>query len=771
MNDHIHLFRPYLPESAKNRARIQMNERFIGQGPLVDEFEQQFETQLSHSHKAIAVNSGTSALHLSYILAGIKDGDLVIGPVFTCSATFSGLLFQRARPVFADINKGNLNINPDHVEELLNQYDGHVKAIITVDYAGNPCNYDRLLDLAKKWNIPLIQDAAQSIGATYKGKNMGEISPFTAFSFQAIKSITTCFLPTAKIIIPRIGKNGSMSKQIKNIIMGDEVITFDEKTSQKVAMKVVNKMIRKYKGNIIKLTLSNFNEIEATEEHPVFVIGRGWTPIQDIQVGDKLLQYKYYGLKERLFGKMSRGKKVEEIFGHRKGSALRKMHSNLLKGKKHFNYGKKLDLSVRNKIALGNTGKKISDEQKQEMSIRMKNFWSIEKNREQLNETLKKKFIEHPEITQKISNKSKKYFSDIKNRKKMSVLVKRMMLNPEYWKHYFEGVNRKPNKSELVLQNIIDQVSPNEFKYNGDFSLGVTLNGLVPDFVNINGKKKVIELFGTYWHSEEVRGQKIENQIEQKQDRYRSVGFESLFILEEELKDREKLENKIETFIYNPNTEIVKVEKIEKYSYEGNVYNIETKTNHNYFVYGILVHNCDGGMLTIEDPMLEEKAKRIRWFGIDRKAKFEDRWKKDIWEVGFKYQMTDIEAAMGLEGLKELPNILSHQKELFETYKTGLSGISGIQLLYGTEEGAIPSYWICTVQVENREELKRKLAENEIESDPVHYRCDRYTIYGGRVYNCPNMDALENKYLVLPMHHFITKETIQYISDIIKGGW
>src|SRR3990167_10116671 len=162
MKKPIQLFHPYLSITARDRARQQMDTRWLGQGPTVDEFELEFEKKISLNHKAIAVNSGTSALHLAYILAGIKDGDEVIGPVFTCSASYAGLLYQRAKVVFADINKDNLNINPDHVEELLKARGERIKAIIAVDYAGNPCDYDKLLVIAKKWNIPLITDAAQS---------------------------------------------------------------------------------------------------------------------------------------------------------------------------------------------------------------------------------------------------------------------------------------------------------------------------------------------------------------------------------------------------------------------------------------------------------------------------------------------------------------------------------------------------------------------------------------------------------------------------------
>jgi perosamine synthetase len=371
----IILFRPHLTEAAKNAARAQLDERFIGQGPRVDEFELAFEKQISHEHKAIAVNAGTSALHLADILAGIKDGDEVIGPVFSCSASYAGLLYQRARVVFADINKENLNISPAHVKELFKEHGERIKAIIVVHYGGYLVDLDAIHAIAKEWNVPVIEDAAQAVGATYKGRNVGEISQYTAYSFQAIKSLTT----------------------------------------------------------------------------------------------------------------------------------------------------------------------------------------------------------------------------------------------------------------------------------------------------------------------------------------------------------------------------------------------------------------CDGGMLTIEDPIQEEKAKRIRWFGIDRKAKFEERWKKDIWEVGYKYQMTDVSAALGLEGLKDLPNVIDHSRNLFRAYVEGLKGVSGIRVMCGDSldesAGTSPTYWLCTVEVDKREDFKRKLAEHGIETNETHFRCDRYSVYGGRVYNCPNMDYLEDRYLLLPMHQYVTTENVQKICEVIKGGW
>lgn len=365
--DKIVLFKPYITDHAKARVLKTLNTRWIGQGPQVDTFESDFETAISHKHKAIAVNSGTSALHLSYILANIKDGDEVICPVFSCAATMIPLLYQRAKVVFADIQKDTLNIDPQSVEKLMNE---RVKAIVCVDYGGNPCDLSELQAIATKWNVPLIEDAAQAIGATYKKKNIGEIADFTAFSFQAIKNITT----------------------------------------------------------------------------------------------------------------------------------------------------------------------------------------------------------------------------------------------------------------------------------------------------------------------------------------------------------------------------------------------------------------GDGGMVTVKDILLTDTAKRLRWFGIDRAAKLEDRWKNDIREVGYKYQMTDIAAAMGIEGLKELKKIVEWREVLFNVYTRRLKNVPGISLIKENTKGT-SAYWLMTVFVENREALKKKLKELQIETNTVHNRCDNYSIFGGRVQSCPIMDSVEDKYLVLPLYPQLSVEDVEYVCDGIAKGW
>lgn len=364
----IVLFHPQIPASAIERVSKVLSGRWIGQGPLVDEFEKTFENRYGKGKKALAVGSGTDALHLAYILAGLQPGDEVIAPVFTCTATNIPFLYMGVKIVFADVDPNTMNLNIEHVRQLITE---KTKAIVCVHYGGLPCEMDALTELSKTYNIPIIEDAAHALGATYKGKVVGEISPFTLYSFQAIKHITT----------------------------------------------------------------------------------------------------------------------------------------------------------------------------------------------------------------------------------------------------------------------------------------------------------------------------------------------------------------------------------------------------------------GDGGLLLLPED-LHEKAKRIRWFGIDRSAKQKGIWENDITEVGYKYQMTDIGAAMGLAGLEEFDAVLAFRQSLFKAYEEQLGTLPDVKFIGGGYTDRTHAAWMCTIHIENRKGLWQKLRDNRIESAQVHYRNDRYSIFGGQVEGrFPNMDAIEDKYLVLPLHPKMKLEDVTYITNVIKSGW
>ena len=183
----IVLFHPNIPKNAERYISDVLKSRWIGQGPKVEEFESMFENKFTNPCRSLAVGSGTDALHLSYLLADIKEGDEVIVPVFTCTATNIPLLYIGAKIVFCDIDQ-NLNIAADAIEELITE---KTKAIVCVHYGGLPCDMDKIWDLANRHNLKVIEDNAHALGATYKGEIIGSQSDFSMFSFQAIKHITT----------------------------------------------------------------------------------------------------------------------------------------------------------------------------------------------------------------------------------------------------------------------------------------------------------------------------------------------------------------------------------------------------------------------------------------------------------------------------------------------------------------------------------------------------------------------------------------------------
>ena len=184
----IVLFHPHMPKKAKQYVCEVLDTRWIGQGPKVEQFEQDFRKMFTLQGPAISVGSGTDALHLAYLLAGIKAGDEVLVPLFTCTATTIPLLYIGAKPVMVDVDIKTLNIS---IEDLKRKITPKTKAITCVHYGGLPCDMDEIHALAKEYGIPVIEDAAHALGAKYNGKYIGTISEFTMFSFQAIKHLTT----------------------------------------------------------------------------------------------------------------------------------------------------------------------------------------------------------------------------------------------------------------------------------------------------------------------------------------------------------------------------------------------------------------------------------------------------------------------------------------------------------------------------------------------------------------------------------------------------
>lgn len=164
-----------------------LGSEWLTTGPKVAQFEKTF-AKVVGSKYAVAVSSGTAALHAASFAAGIVAGDEVIVPAMTFAATANCVVYQGGKPVFADVENDTLLIDYKKLPKLINS---RTKAIIAVDYAGHPCNYDKLLKIADKYGLILISDASHALGATYKKRKVGTLSDLTTFSFHPVKHITT----------------------------------------------------------------------------------------------------------------------------------------------------------------------------------------------------------------------------------------------------------------------------------------------------------------------------------------------------------------------------------------------------------------------------------------------------------------------------------------------------------------------------------------------------------------------------------------------------
>lgn len=164
-----------------------LRSEWLTTGPKVNEFERVF-ADFAGAREAVGVSSGTAALHAAMYAIGIKPGDEVIVPAMTFAASANCVVFQGGIPVFTDVDPDTLLLDPAQVEARITP---RTKAIIAVDYAGQPCDYDALRAIADRYGLVLVADACHALGGSYKGHPVGCLADLSVFSFHPVKHITT----------------------------------------------------------------------------------------------------------------------------------------------------------------------------------------------------------------------------------------------------------------------------------------------------------------------------------------------------------------------------------------------------------------------------------------------------------------------------------------------------------------------------------------------------------------------------------------------------
>jgi len=183
----IQLFKPKICEEAIKSVEETLQSGWIGLGPKVEQFERDFCNYIGCQYAA-GLNSATSGLHLAMILAGIEEGDEVITTPMTFVSTNHAILYQKAIPVFVDIEYNTLNIDANKIEEKITN---KTKAIVCVHYSGYPCDLSSIYEIASNYNLTVIEDCAHAMGAQYQGRKIGASSSLAVFSFHAVKNLPT----------------------------------------------------------------------------------------------------------------------------------------------------------------------------------------------------------------------------------------------------------------------------------------------------------------------------------------------------------------------------------------------------------------------------------------------------------------------------------------------------------------------------------------------------------------------------------------------------
>ena len=178
---------PLIGDAEINEMVDTLQSGWLGTGPKTHRFEAQF-AEYVHAQYAVGLNSCTAGLHLALDVIGIQPGDEVITTPMTFPSTANVIVHHRARPVFVDVERPTMNINPQLIEAAITP---RTRAIIPVHMAGRPCRMDEILDIARRHDLAVIEDAAHAVETWYRDRKVGSIGDMTAFSFYVTKNVVT----------------------------------------------------------------------------------------------------------------------------------------------------------------------------------------------------------------------------------------------------------------------------------------------------------------------------------------------------------------------------------------------------------------------------------------------------------------------------------------------------------------------------------------------------------------------------------------------------
>lgn len=759
---------PFLGEEEALAAKDAVSSGWISgyRGKYIDEFEEQFAKYCGCKY-GISTTSCATALLLTLESLGIGKGDEVITTAFTHIATVSAILHAGAKPVLVDVEPDTWCMNPSLIEGAITS---RTKAIMPVPMYGHPVDIHAIIRVIERHQLPIIEDAAEAIGAQYLGCPVGALSDAACFSFYINKMITTgeggmivtnsqnladmarrlkgydtdpesrfiheklgfnyrmCLPASTKVLVNKMKKwknktsSGEslklISVPIEQISIGDEVLSFNEKTGKKETKKVTGTS-NLIDNDLIRLVFSNGNELVLTSNHPIYVHDSGWVAAGDTCIGDTVLQYNYLALNWRLTSLDKRGRKLDDIHGKEQSVRIRTKHSKQMKKLRADPQSSYNTSSVFNTAAMH---KKQGDSLRRLCQI--KDLYPPER-RARIGQHARSMWA-NPES--KIRSKES---IDRKGASISASIQKRMQSDPEFgarlrkWgTEAIKSVIRKPTKLEKELITLLQSCIPNTYRYVGDGKFWI--ENANPDFVNVNGYKKAIEIYTPYWKIRDYGS--IANYQEQRRTLFLKYGWDVLFIeVDRKVKDPNKIINDIISFTYNPGITAITIASKENIPIAQTVYNLDVKDNNNFFAYGILVHN------------------------------------------------TNVQAAIGCAQMNRIDELVTKKTDIAGAYINGLGGLNWLQM--PTERvRARNCYWVFGILVNpraptTRNALVARLKAADIETRNFFVPMNKQPallslgLFSGEEY--PVAEDISERGLYLPNGTTLTKEQINYVCYCI----
>ncbi|RKX52119.1 MAG: hypothetical protein DRP50_07840, partial [Thermotoga sp.] len=754
---------------------------------------------------AVAVNSGTSALHLIIRSLGIKDGDEVITTPFSFISSSNCILFERAKPVFTDIRKDTYNINPDLIEDAITE---RTKAIIAVDVFGQPAEWDRISEIAKKYRLYLIEDSAEAIGSQYKSKPAGSFGDAAIFAFYPNKQITSVVYDTP-VLIKENGKVKFIEiGKLMDFMIDDywkpknyKCLAFDK--NGKISWQKIDAFVKhEINSEILKVQLEKGREVEITKSHSVFTIKDGKIKEvlgKDLKIGDYLV------VPRRLPPSTTRIEKIDildyidnENVKFNNDKVILKFNGIGGGGGKYIDRYIKVDEKFCKLLGYfaaegsyeSNGGIRFTFglNEKDTYAKEVKEIWdtiwpsypaAIFCDEKSHRCTVSCGGRLHSELFKNLGCGENVYDKSIPN-----IIWETSQKNK---KAFIEGLlngdghRRTINGSKSYKLKVASKKLSNGLHYLL-LTMGIQSRLEEEDYFSKNGKA---------CHSYACEILDMDNQRTSKENciprGFLSLNANSTRIQKGRIRDKNSIsvatidEWVEESVIDCPDfllkdLAVLKIRKIEKRKFHGFVYDFEVKGLQNFIggYGGICLHNTgEGGVIVTDDENIAMFSKSMRNQGRGE----EDTWLSHT-RLGYNYRISDINCALGISQLGRLNEIIEKRNKVASMYSEKIKGIDEIVTPFVASYVTRMSWFVYVIRLSDeftrydRDNIVKEMGKKGIQTRnyfaPIHLQPFYMKEFGFKKGDFPITEFVSDRTIALPFYTEMDEREVNYVVENLK---